>query len=218
MPKIADSAPIASQREQAYQSLRRLLVLQQIQPGQRLREPEWAERMRVHRSALREAFARLEAEGLIERGSQTGYFVPRLSVEDVVEVAKLRLALESLAIEEVCAVGNPAALEPLKRAVDEFEQFARGEYFLGVMEADRRFHEALIEAAGMRRLSALYHRGPLPLVHRQTEDHGVWAEVCNRTLAEHRQIIASLAERDADKAKRALRQHLDRRPMLPLYL
>src|SRR5215207_8803329 len=119
MPKMAEPKPSESQREQAYQSLRRLLVLQQVQPGQRLREPEWAERIRVHRSALREAFARLEAEGLVERGAQTGYFVPKLTVSDVLEVTKLRLALESLAIDEVCAQAKPA-LAPLKRAVDEF--------------------------------------------------------------------------------------------------
>ena len=217
MPKTADpSNASASQREQAYQSLRRLLVLQQVQPGQRLREPEWAERIRVHRSALREAFARLEAEGLVERGAQTGYFVPKLTAEDVVEVTKLRLALESLAIDEVCGQPRPA-LAPLKRAVDEFEQFAGGGYFLGTLEADRRFHESLVEAAGMRRLSALYHRAPLPLIHGETEDRSVWREACDRTLAEHRQILAALAKRDADGAKRVLRQHLNQRPTLPLY-
>ena len=215
MPKAADPKPSASQREQAYQSLRRLLVLQQVQPGQRLREPEWAERMRVHRSALREAFARLEAEGLIERGAQTGYFVPKLSVHDVLEVTKLRLALESLAIDEVCAQLKPT-LAPLKRAIEEFEQFSRGGYYLGTLEADRRFHESLVESAGMRRLSALYHRAPLPLIHGDTEDRGAWREACERTLTEHRQILASLAKRDADGAKRVLRQHLDQRPTLPL--
>jgi DNA-binding GntR family transcriptional regulator len=216
MTKTADATSPASQREQAYQKLRRLLVLQQIEPGQRLREPEWAERVRVHRSALREAFARLEAEGLVERGSQTGYFVPRLTPEDIFEITKLRLSLESLAIDEVCAADAPA-LEPLERAVDEFAQFAAGGYFLGVMEADRRFHESLIEAARMRRLSALYHRAPLPLIHRHTEDLGAWQKACDGTLAEHRQILAALAARDAANAKRVLCAHLMHRSMIPEY-
>ena len=158
----------------------------------------------------------MEAEGLIERGSQTGYFVPRLSAEDVVEVTKLRLALESLAIDEICATQTPS-LESLKQAIDEFEQFVAGGYFLGVIEADRRFHESLIEAAGMRRLSALYHRAPLPLIHRDSEDRSAWREACTRTLAEHRQIVEFLAGRDAQGAKRILRQHLNQRPMLPIY-
>lgn len=216
MPKAAESTATASQREHAYQSLRRLLVLQQVEPGQRLREPEWAKRMRVHRSALREAFARLEAEGLIERGAQTGYFVPRLTADDVIQITKLRLALESLAIDEVCAEPKPA-LEPLRQAIDEFQQFVTGGYVLGVLEADRRFHESLVEAAGMPRLSALYHRAPLPLIHRDTTDRSAFRDACERTITEHRQILTSLAERDADSAKRVLRQHLHLRPMLPIY-
>ncbi len=67
-----------SLREQAYHRLRRLLILQQIPEGQRLRETEWAERLGVNRTALREAFARLEAEGFIELGAKTGYFIPVL--------------------------------------------------------------------------------------------------------------------------------------------
>src|SRR5262245_25737247 len=149
MPKLAANN-LASQRELAYRSLRRLLVLQQVEPGQRLREPQWAERLRVHRTALREAFARLEAEGMIERGERTGYFVPVLTVEDYAEVAKLRLALECLAIEEVCAAAAPS-LAALEQACEEFARLLQGGYSLGAIEADRRFHEALIDAARMRR-------------------------------------------------------------------
>ena len=71
-----------SLREQANNRLRRLLILEQIPEGQRLREAEWAERLNVNRTALREAFARLEAEGFIERGPKTGYFVPTLTNKD----------------------------------------------------------------------------------------------------------------------------------------
>jgi DNA-binding GntR family transcriptional regulator len=214
MPKLAANN-LASQRELAYRSLRRLLVLQQIEPGQRLREPQWAERLRVHRTALREAFARLEAEGMIERGERTGYFVPALTVEDYAEVAKLRLALECLAIEEVCTAAAPS-LGAMEQACDEFARLTEGGYSLGAIEADRRFHEALIDAAGMRRLSNLYHRAPLPLIHGDTENPARWREACMRTLDEHRQILAALHARDGDKAKRVLRAHLTHMPILPV--
>ena len=170
MPKLAANN-MASQRDLAYRSLRRLLVLQQIEPGQRLREPQWAQRLRVHRTALREAFARLEAEGMIERGERTGYFVPALTVEDFAEVAKLRLALECLAIEEVCAAAKPG-LAAMEQASEEFARLMEGGYSLGAIEADRRFHEALIDAAQMRRLSNLYQLAPLPLIHGDTRRPG----------------------------------------------
>jgi DNA-binding GntR family transcriptional regulator len=215
MPKLAQNSTAASQRDQAYRALRRMLVLQQIESGERLREPEWAERLGVHRTGLREAFARLEAEGLIERGSQTGYFVPQLTPQDLLEVRKLRLALESLAIDEICQ-REDLDLSALTQACDAFEQFLEGGYPLGVMEADRRFHELLIDAAGMRRLSALYHRAPLPLIHGRGEDEQTWRSECVRTLSEHRRIIHALAARDAETAKRLLRSHLNQRSILPM--
>jgi DNA-binding GntR family transcriptional regulator len=214
MPKLAANN-LASQREHAYRSLRRLLVLQQIEPGQRLREPRWAQRLRVHRTALREAFARLEAEGMIERGAQTGYFVPELTVADYAEIAKLRLALECLAIEEVCAATSPD-LAPMEGACEAFARLMEGGYSLGAIEADRRFHEALIDAARMRRLSGLYQRAPLPLIHGDTEDQDRWREACLRTLDEHRKVLAALAARDAAEAKRVLRAHLTHIPILPV--
>lgn len=212
MPKLA-ADNLASQRERAYRSLRRLLVLQQIEPGQRLREPQWAQRLRVHRTALREAFARLEAERMIERGPQTGYFVPNLTVDDYAEIAKLRLALECLAIEEVCSAASPD-LAAMEGACEAFARLMEDEYTLGAIEADRRFHEALIDAAKMQRLSWLYQRAPLPLIHGDAEDPARWREACQRTLDEHRRILAALAARDAAEAKRVLRTHLAHVPIL----
>lgn len=214
MPKLAANN-LASQREHAYRSLRRLLVLQQVEPGQRLREPHWAERLGVHRTALREAFARLEAEGMIERGEQTGYFVPRLTVADYAEIAKLRLALECLAIEEVCAAAAPD-LEAMERACDTFASLMEGGYSLGAIEADRRFHEALIDAAQMRRLAGLYQRASLPLIQGDSEDPARWREACQRTLDEHRKVLSALAARDAAEAKAVLRTHLTHVPILPV--
>src|SRR5688572_29272794 len=94
-------APV-SQRDHAYAALKKLLILQQIPEGERLREPYWAEKLKVNRMALREAFARLEAEGIIERGDRTGYFVPVLSEEDLHEILRLRVLLETGAIELIC--------------------------------------------------------------------------------------------------------------------
>ncbi len=213
MPK--SSANAASQRDQAYRSLRRLLVLQQLQPGERLREPEWVKRLGVHRTALREAFARLDAEGLIERGPQTGYFVPLLTANDIAEITRLRFTLECLAIEEICS-RSKRSLEPLKDAIKQFQQFLAGEYSLGVLEADRRFHEALVDAASMRRLSALYHRAPLPMLQHRVEDHQIWREECLRTVREHQAILGALQKGDAAQGKELLRKHLHQRSILPI--
>jgi len=208
-----------SMREQAYSRLRRLLILQQIPEGQRLREAEWAERLGVNRTALREAFARLEAEGFIEKGPKTGYFVPDLTNEDILEVIEVRIMLEGGAIETMITLGRntPDRLAVMYEACDQLERLVREDYVLGVAEADRRFHENLIEAAGNRRLSMLYQRAPLPIIHPEIISGDKWKARVQRTHEEHRAMLDAIVTGRTADAKDLLRIHLNERAFIPLH-
>ncbi len=199
-----------SQQKQAYERLRWLLILQQIPPGERLREAEWAARLGVHRTSLREAFARLEAEGLIVAGASTGFLVPHIDAEHRREVNEIRCALEGLAIERICRDGRNAGprLRDVELACEAFERCVREGAFLGAAEGDRRFHEALVDAAGSPRLSAIYRHAPLPLIHQEMADPAVWLAEEQRTLREHRAILAAIRRVDVSGAVRLLRDHL----------
>jgi DNA-binding GntR family transcriptional regulator len=211
------SEPTRSMRDLAYRGLRRLLVLQRIPEGQRLREPQWAEELGVNRTALREAFARLEAEGLIEKGERTGYFVPKLTQADLEEIKFTRVVLECAAIDLICADRKRAsrAAKALVATCDEFESFSKSRYSLGTGEADRRFHETLMDAAESRRLAMLYHRAPLPLVRAAIASEDRWFEQCRLTAAEHRGIAEAIGNADRSRAQRLLREHLHARHDLP---
>lgn len=206
-----------SQRDRAYAALRRLLILQKIPDGQRLREPEWAQRLNVNRAALREAFARLDAEGLIERGPNTGYFVPSLTLDDVREVLKVRTALECAAIDALREHGRPDddVLAPLTETCDQLAQLIEQDYLLGASEADRRFHERLIALARNRRLSMIYHRAPLPMIHARLVASETWQAHCQQSLDEHRAIIAALRRGRFNQAQQLLREHLCEDHLLP---
>lgn len=208
----------SSQRDRAYRAMRRLLILQQLPEGERLREPEWASKLGVNRMALREAFARLEAEGLIQRGPKTGYLVPRLSDEDIQEVLEVRSVLECAAIERLVRVGRhtPEHLQPLRDACDQLEMLIQGDLLLGVSEADRRFHEELVSLAGNRRLVLIYNRAPLPMIHGPIVQEDHWPEISRQTLTEHRHILSLITRGDVPGAQAALRQHLSDRYLQPV--
>ena len=208
-----------SQREQAYQHLRRLLILQQIPEGQRLQEARWAARLAVSRGALREAFARLEAEGFIAPGARTGYVVPHMAAEDIREVIEVRAILEGGAIERIVRkrLNTPEHLEPMAAGCDQLERLVEENYLLGVAEADRRFHEALIEAADNRRLARLYQRAPLPIIHPVLLTGRQWLARVERTLQEHRELIAAILNGQVARAQQLLRTHLNERAFIPLH-
>ena len=207
------------QREQAYLGLRRLLLLEQLPSGERLRETVWADRLNVNRAALREAFARLEAEGLLERGPRTGYFVPTLTDEDLLEAIEVRMMLENSAIARLVRVGwnTPRHLKPMREACDQLERLMQESYCLGVAEADRRFHQTLIEAAGNPRTVLLYYRAPLPIIHPVIVSRGHWVAWVQQTLTEHRAILSAIVGQKTSLAQEVLRLHLHEHAYMPLF-
>src|SRR5690606_25692902 len=78
----------------AYDRLRQEIIGWVLKPGDPLGEIETAARLGVSRTPLREALARLAAEGLVETAARTAT-VAQLSRQHVVELFELREALES---------------------------------------------------------------------------------------------------------------------------
>jgi len=197
-------------REQAYNQLRRLLILQQIPEGTRLTESEWIHRLGVNRTALREAFARLQAEGLIELGPKTGYFVPTLTINDINEMIAVRFALESIAIEIICKSGEntPEHLKRMQDSCDLLERLVVEDYELSTVEADLRFHEALIQATDNKRLAIAYRNSPLLILHPDITYGPRWANRVRQTLDEHRALLVAILNGDVHRARELLRSHL----------
>jgi DNA-binding GntR family transcriptional regulator len=207
---LAYPPPDGWQRDEAYHELRRLLILQQIPPGSRLTESEWAQQLGVNRSALREALVRLEAESLVERGAKLGIFVPNLSQEDEREVLIVRFSLERTAIELICQAGQNTLkyLQRMQDACTLLEHLIDENYHLSSAEADWRFHEALIEAARNRRLAIAYRHAPVQLLHPHVCSGKAWAHRSRKTVAEHSAILSAILAGDVPKAKQLLRSHL----------
>jgi len=213
------------QRERAYLRLREMILVNRIPEGTRLSETQWSQQLGVNRMALREALARLAGEGFVARGAKTGYYIPQLSETDLLEIRRTRLILECGAIAEIAATAaavnaTPLAtlrrLLPLRRACDDLESFLKRGYHLGVAEADRRFHECLVEAAGNRTLAALYRGAPLPLVRGELAGSEQWRQAAERTVAAHRAIVQAMAHGRPAEAMRLLAQHLNVGGLPPL--
>src|SRR5262245_26633770 len=80
-------------------SLREAITRGDYPPGERLVEEDLAREMGVSRNLIREAFHRLETEGLIENDHYRGRSVIKLAPEDMAEILALRVTLECLAVE-----------------------------------------------------------------------------------------------------------------------
>jgi DNA-binding GntR family transcriptional regulator len=212
----SQTQPSVKQRDTAYQELRRLLILQQLPSGSRLRETQWAQRLGVNRMALREAFASLEAESLIQRGDKAGYWVPALTEDDIREIMEVRCCLECLAIERIVVSNGEGVLAPLLDTVKQLAYLIEGGFWLAITEADHRFHKTLIELSGNQRLVTIYQKAPLPMIHDRLIGTDRWPVQCQRILREHRAIHDAIHAGDAGQAKAILTEHLDEKYLIPI--
>lgn len=87
-------APKASLTEQVTTMIRAAIVAGEMEPGQHYSAIGISEKLGVSRTPVREALQLLEKEGIVTVAKNRGVRVNQISLEDIVEVFQLRLAIE----------------------------------------------------------------------------------------------------------------------------
>ena len=212
-------SPRTAQNQVVYDQLRRLLMTGRIRAGVRLAEKEWADRLRVHRTALREAMILLAHEGLLRRGERGGYFTPLLEKRDLDEVMQVRTIIEVGAVRLI-GLHPPSEQEEqrLTEACETMQHALDAGLELGFAEADRQFHRTLVELCGNDRLISIYQRAPLPIEPSRLVEPEARRQAAIQTIAEHKAIQTHLLKRDIPGAIDLLEKHLHTRHCLtPMY-
>lgn len=92
-------APVSNvtRREVVLNAIRRALLSGELAPGQRVKEAPMAEALGVSRPTVREAIYQLVHEGSLEQVPYKGIRVAQPSPQDLLDVAEVRVSLETLA-------------------------------------------------------------------------------------------------------------------------
>lgn len=140
--------PTGAQR--CLQQIRQMIVSGELLPGQKVHQSELAERLNVSRIPVREALSTLQAEGVLEHKSNTGYTVARFSSEDLSELYLMRRLLETEILASIDLGGvDVAELEGIQERVDQAEPSEEGPEF---QEANRQFHFRLFSYSPLKRV------------------------------------------------------------------
>jgi DNA-binding GntR family transcriptional regulator len=185
-------------------------MLRRVPRGRALREADWARRLGVNRSAMREAFARLQGEGWLVEGPRAGFLAPEFGRQETAELLELRWTLEAGAIERLCREkADPSRqLKPLYDLCEQLAWLLERDFLVELCEVDRRFHASLVEASGNARLLTIYNSLPPAEDATQTLHQAQWQTAANRMLQEHRAILDAVAKGDLLQAQQLLHEHL----------
>lgn len=199
-----------SAADHAYEFIRGEILSGRFAGGARLREERLVEMCGVSRTPVREALRRLEVEGFIETEPRQGARVTQWTWQEIEEVFELRAVLEShgaaLAARHVTAV----QLEALRRNAEDIEDAyaARDSSFAAqFIKANAAFHEGILTAAQRPRLTQMVAQLALPPTIFRTL--GLYDDVSiQRSMAQHRDLIAALEAGDVNWARAIMEAHL----------
>jgi DNA-binding GntR family transcriptional regulator len=198
---------LTSSVELVYRRTRRDIVSGELAPGVPLRLQELAARNGVSMIPVREALRLLEAEGFVDILQNKGARVAPCSKEDMEDVYRTRLVLETEAIRQAVPHITPQTIATARKIN---EKLGRQKATKGVVlfEDHRRFHLMLYEPSGSRWLMRLIASvwDHTDRYRRQVDPRMIHREV----IAEHERILAAMEQGDADGAATALRDHLER--------
>jgi DNA-binding GntR family transcriptional regulator len=191
--------------EVVFRSLCQALQAGLYRPGDRLREEEVAQRLKVSRTPVREALGRLVAKRLLEPAGGRGLVVRSLDTAEVLELYTMREILEGAAARLAAQHASQPEMDALVDLEDAFEAHTADP--VEMARLNRTFHEAIFRAARNR-----YLDGALQELQDAIALLGVTTfSIAGRPSAaaeEHRGLIDAIATRDPDRAEKLARQHI----------
>jgi DNA-binding GntR family transcriptional regulator len=184
--------------------LREMVLVGQLQPGQRLNEVELANALGISRGPLREAIQRLRSEGLLTAVSGRGAYVRTFTADALRDLYEVRIALETHAVRLAGQRLGPEGVKELQELLDATDQSMAADHSY---PQDLDFHQRMVALAGSPALLdtvtginsqiqlARWRSGHVPLRAKQA-------------LEEHRAVLKHLAAGKGEKAAAVLTEHL----------
>lgn len=147
----------ASTAERVADVLRRRITEGDLPPRAHLSEEQLIVVLRVSRNTLREAFRLLSHEGLLVHELHRGVFVRELDEADLVDLYRLRRAVECDVVRTLSAL-DPVDLKPLHDDVVEGERACAQGDWVAVGTANMQFHRDLVALARSPRTDEVTQR------------------------------------------------------------
>ena len=185
-----------------------------LRPGEWLRQERLAQAYSVSQMPVREALKQLAAEGLVEHVPYRGVRVVEFAAEDVEDLYACRAFIEGMAARSAAQNVTDEELSDLEELHGQMVRCKTPQDLAQYRELNRRFHALIFSASRrsyiVRTLAQLWSAFPTML----------WSNIPRIAVAsvpgrdepdaaEHEEIVAALAARDAERAERAVRRHIE---------
>lgn len=195
-----------SKTEETYKRLVSLIDSGDLLPGDYINENRIAVEFKVNRSSVREALNQLIAEGIVEKKANRRKYVVNIQENENDLLMEFRASLESSAAWLAARNRDVEDLERLEQSIKDHSYFIKTKYLEAANEADRRFHNYVVEASKNPYLIETYKRGKIKL-HIKLTVNFLKNEI-EKTIPEHKEILNAIRDGNCLKASGLIWEHL----------
>jgi DNA-binding GntR family transcriptional regulator len=205
----ANSNSASTYQQQAYDFIREHIFILDYKPGEYITDTQVAARLNISRTPVREAFRRLEKEGLLINEARRGWKVYALSLDDIHEIFDVKVAIEGMIARKAAESNNEELRSELSSALENMEIAAEKSDVNAWILNDQQLHKLIFDLAENERarrvimnLNDQWFRVRVGFVAIQGR--------MKRSGEEHQDIIRAILDRNGAEAEQFMRQHLNR--------
>ncbi len=195
-------------RERILETIRDAIISGALKPGEKVAEPELAERFGISRTPIREAFRQLESEGYLTVIPRKGAVVVSFTQRDVEEFYAIKSILEGYAARKACEKLTDRELVKLEAINEKLRTLAEDGDIKHFFKVHNDFHDLFIKAADNSKLTDLI----TSLVGKFQRLRVASLSLPGRmrvSVDEHEKIIGAFRTRDAEKAEKLVRKNAE---------
>lgn len=200
------SSPNTERRQRVVDETKRRIILGELRPGQRITEAELTADLAVSRPTAREALNQLARDGFLIQEAYRGHRVAGFEAKSLLEIARVRVALDTEAINEILGDASGRRMEVLEEYWQEYETAIDDPDPLAQHEAHIRFHRGIWESTSNFLLMRIW---PVVEAHMTiTLAYDQFARTdSRRARAIHGALMNAIRSGDAARIRTALEVH-----------
>ena len=210
------SEPDAKLRDAVTELLYDDIVSLRIRPGSKLNVNQIASTLGISRTPVAEAIAKLSEVGfVVSRPGQSGNYVLELSLCDMINLYKVRTAIECEAAALCAYNADDAQVHQLTALADAFKDSVIRKDVRGMKDTDMPFHKLLISACGNPYLEqsysvlmpklTMYQCSMMEFVGHSTDNDNPWA---SSIKFNHVSVASAIRLRMPELARQSMADHI----------
>ena len=203
---MMESRPI---REIAYEVLKHAIITGEIPAGERIVETDYAERLHISRTPLREALRKLERDGLVEYVLRRGVVVRAFTIADVEEIYTIRNALEMLTLPAIVKNATEEDIAALKEHLREMDEVMAHGDIETLSPMARAFHSQLTGLCRQNRILRVIE-GQDEFITRFSAMAIRQEDRLAQAHEEHYKLVEFVEQKDLEHFQKLMNRHIER--------